>query len=167
MFYKWDGVQLQEVASVYAPGFTLTIDTRGDFTYPRDGWYWFDTLQAAQRHFGLPSPEPDGTDLVAYATFKRWQKEVGGVTLNGVPVPTDDRAKLLILGAAQTMAVDDVAPLVISGVNYGEMSGAQFRAINAAVVAHVQATFPILAGVLEAITAGAITTTAAIDAAFA
>lgn len=167
MYYKWDGVQLHEVPSVYAPDFTLTLENHAEHTYPRDGWRWFDTLQEAKQYFGLPSPEPDGTNLIAYAANKRWQKEVGGVTLNGIPVPTDDRAKLLILGAAQTMAVDATAPLVINGVNYGSMTGAQFQVINAAVVAHVQSTFPILADVIALINSNEITTTAQIDEAFA
>lgn len=108
--------------------------------------------------------------LKAYAALKRWKVETGGVAVEIAPgvsvsVPTDDRAKLLILGAAQTLAPEAVSPLVIGGVVYGTLTGAHFQALNSAVVAHVQATFPVLAGVLSAIDAGQITTTAGIDAA--
>ena len=41
--------------------------------------------------------------LRAYAADKRWRVEVGGITINGVSVPTDDRAKLLLFGAAMCM----------------------------------------------------------------
>ncbi len=113
-----------------------------------------------------PYTAPPG-DLVAYAANKRWQKEVGGVVINGMPVPTDDRAKLLILGAAQTLADEATAPFVVNGVNYGTFTGVQFQAVNSAVVAHVQATFMTLATVLAGIAGNSVTTTAQIDAAFA
>lgn len=110
---------------------------------------------------------PSVAALKAYAAQKRWEKEVGGIVINGVPVPTDDRAKLLLLGAAQSMPDGSSSNLVIGGVDYGSFTKAQFQAINAAVVAHVQATFPLLASVLTAIEAGTITDKAGVDAAFA
>jgi len=120
----------------------------------------------------LVEPEsgpPSVNALIAYAAQRRWEKEVGGITMSGVPVPTDDRAKLLLLGAAESMADGSSAPLVIGGVNYGTMSKAQFQAINAAVVAHVQSTFATLATVVAAISADppTITDKAGIDGAFA
>lgn len=116
------------------------------------------------------NPVPSIAALKSHAALRRWRAETGGVVLTLAPgvvvrVPTDDRAKLLILGAAQTVAPDSTSPLVIDGQVFGPLTGAQFVAINAAVVAHVQATFPVLAGVLAAIDAGTITTLAQIDAA--
>ena len=108
---------------------------------------------------------PPPVDLVAYATDKRWRVETGGISFNGILVPTDDRAKLLLLGAATNMAPGSSAPLIVAGVNYGTLTDVQFKAINAAVIAHVQATFPVLASVLAAINAGTITTTQQIDSA--
>lgn len=108
------------------------------------------------------SPEAAKAKLVAYALDKRWRVETGGLTLGGVRVQTDDRAKLLLLGAAQSMADGSSAPLMIGGVNYGSKTKVEFQAINAAVVAHVQATFPRLA----AIESGEITTTAQIEERF-
>ena len=106
---------------------------------------------------------PPPVDLVAYSTDKRWRVETGGISFNGILVPTDDRAKLLLLGAATNMAPGSSAPLIVAGVNYGTLTDVQFKAINAAVIAHVQATFSVLASVLAAITAGTITTTQQID----
>ena len=113
------------------------------------------------------SPEAEKARLVAYASNKRWQVEVGGLSLGGVNVPTDDRAKLLLLGSSQSMADGSSAPLVIAGVNYGSKTKAEFQAINAAVVAHVQSTFPKLATAIAGIAAGTITTTTQIDGTFA
>ena len=166
MFYKWDGTQLHETTSVYAPDFTLTEENHGEHVYPQGGWHWFDSIDAAKSHFSLPQSAPDGSDLAAYAAHKRWQVEVGGMIFNGINVPTDDRAKLLILGTAMTMAEDATAPFIISGVNYGMLSGAQFKAVNVAVVAHVRSTFPALASVLAAIEGGTIMTAEQVDAAF-
>jgi hypothetical protein len=110
---------------------------------------------------------PPPVDFAAYAADARWRSETGGIAVGSLQVPTDDRAKLLILGAAQMLGDADTAPFIANGVNYGNVSGAQFRAINAAITTHVQATFATLATVMTGISAGTITTTAAIDAAFA
>lgn len=111
------------------------------------------------------SPEAQRAALVAYASNKRWEVEVGGFVWNGITVPTDDRAKLLILGASQTMDAADTAPLIIGGVNYGSLTGAQFKALNAAIVGHVQATFPVLGAILADIASNTVITTDEIDAA--
>ena len=111
------------------------------------------------------SPEGQRAALVAYATNKRWIVETGGVTVNGISVPTDDRAKLLLLGAAQSMADGTSAPMIVNGINYGVLPKAAFVAINTAVIAHVQRSFASLAAVLAAIEAGTITSTDQINAA--
>lgn len=105
--------------------------------------------------------------LSAYASDKRWRKEIGGFNFNGITVPTDDRAKLLLMGAAGGMEDGSSAPLIVGGVNYGTMTKAQFQAINSALTDHVQATFPLLAGAISAINAGTITTVEQIDEHFA
>ena len=110
------------------------------------------------------SPEGAKAALVAYASNRRWLSETGGLTFSGVRIPTDDRAKLLLLGASQSMADGSSAPLVIAGVVCGVFTKAQFAAINTAVVAHVQSTFPVLASAITGINSGSITTTAEIDA---
>jgi hypothetical protein len=58
-FYKLDGDLL------YAPNFVLGAyqayelrkETHQEHTYPIDGWYWFDTEDAAREFFNLTSPE--------------------------------------------------------------------------------------------------------------
>lgn len=103
--------------------------------------------------------------LRAYAADKRWRVETGGMTITGIRVPTDDRAKLLLLGAATCMADGSSSKLVISGVDYGTFTKEQFAAINAAVIGHVQGTFPILADLLAGIDSGTINTIGQINAA--
>ena len=126
-----------------------------------DRWQAVIAAEAAQR------TASESVDLLSYANQKKWEKEVGGIVWNGITVPTDDRAKLLILGAAMTLADAETSPMVVAGVNYGMLTGTQFRALNAAVVAHVQATIATMAEVVADIAAQTITTAAEIDAAFA
>ena len=147
--WRWTGIRCHD------DGGTIVID--GDGEIPRQVKTWLDGG-------GVPTIYvPPPVDLVAYATDKRWRVETGGISFNGILVPTDDRAKLLLLGAATNMAPGSSAPLIVAGVNYGTLTDVQFKAINAAVIAHVQATFSVLASVLAAITAGTITTTQQID----
>ena len=138
-----------------------------DFPADPENRHYAALLEAGTTVAAYAAPVPTAAALKAYATAKREEKENSGTTMGPVPVPTHDRAKLLILGAAQTMADTDTSPFVVGGVNYGNLTGLQFQAANAAVVAHVQGTFATLATVIAAIDAGTITTTAAIDEAFA
>lgn len=60
-FYKscWDGANLfYAPTSVTAPTFTLLAEDHATYTYPQDGWSWFDTENAARAAFGLPLIEP-------------------------------------------------------------------------------------------------------------
>lgn len=38
-------------------------------------------------------------DLLSYAANVRWQREVGGISIDGVSVGTDDRSKQMLMGA--------------------------------------------------------------------
>lgn len=103
-------------------------------------------------------------ELLLYAADKRWQVETGGITVAGIAIPTDDRAKLLINGASLGMADTDTA-MFVSGTTAAELTGAQFTAFNSAIIAHVQACFAVQSVVMADIESDTITTTAEIDAA--
>lgn len=105
---------------------------------------------------------PPPVDLVAFAADKRWRVETGGVPFGGMILPSDDRAKMLIMGAAGTMANEAAAPFVIGGTSV-TLTGAQFKAAHAAIVAHVQACFAKQASILAGIANGSITTTTQIE----
>lgn len=133
-----------------------------------DNTYWVDAIgdkpanDDVAKCINAASPF---TQLKRYAAAKRYEAENGGVSVNGIAVPTNDRAKLLILGAASSLADDDATPFIANGVNYGATTGVQFRAINTAIIGHVQASFAVLADVMVGIDAGSITTPEQIDAA--
>ena len=106
------------------------------------------------------------SDLKAYASNKRWEIEISGVLVGGMLVPTDDRSKAMIARAARTSSGVASTPFIVSGVNYGSITKAQFEAIDAAIDDHIASTFSKLATILAGIDATEITTRAQIDAAF-
>ena len=51
-FYKKDtDTILTGENFVFSPIVTLTKETKDDYTYPQDGWYWFDTFDEALQFF--------------------------------------------------------------------------------------------------------------------
>ena len=58
-FYKSEsGFLLFGSSYVLAPEYKLFRETHDDYSYPVDGWYWFDTEGEARLFFDLPL-EPD------------------------------------------------------------------------------------------------------------
>lgn len=53
-FYKLDPMML-----LYGPNFVINKEyelrraNAGQYTYPIDGWYWFDSIEAAQTFFNV------------------------------------------------------------------------------------------------------------------
>lgn len=52
-FYKNDGTLLYGPNFVLNDNYELRKETKDDYTYPVDGWYWFDTRQEALDFFGI------------------------------------------------------------------------------------------------------------------
>lgn len=61
-FYKLDpgGTLLYGPNFVINADYALYRDQHETYTYPVDGWYWFDTEAEAREFFGLP-PDPGPT----------------------------------------------------------------------------------------------------------
>lgn len=122
---------------------------------------------------GVATPPPvieplqTADTLSAYASSVRWRKENGGIDVGGIRIPTDDRSKTMIGRAARTSSSVASTPFIVSGVNYGSVTKAQFEVMDAAIDVHVATTFQTLAAVLAQIADGTITTTSQVDAAFA
>lgn len=108
-------------------------------------------------------------DLLAYAANKRWQKEVGGITVSGIPVATDDRSKLMMTGARVAAAADPEWSTQWAGMDGSiyPLTAAQVVAISDAVQSHVNNCFAIFATVKAGIDNSTIISAAQIDAAFA
>lgn len=54
MFFKKESEDLINVGEpISTPSITLTKETKDEYTYPQDGWYWFDTIEEANKFFGV------------------------------------------------------------------------------------------------------------------
>lgn len=99
----------------------------------------------------------------------RWQAEIGGIEVDGMPVPTDDRSKVLIAGACNQALMQDEPSFTrtfkINGV-FVSVTNAQVLVIGDAIADHVQQCFDAEALVAQQITNGDITLPDDIAAAF-
>lgn len=115
-----------------------------------------------------PLPPPTITELNNYASAKRWQVEIGGVSVAGTPVRTDEKSQAKITGAIQLLAADPTIASIDWEAQPGiweALDAETMKTIGIAVGRHVQACFTCLKAVQEEITAGTITTFEQIDAA--
>lgn len=102
-----------------------------------------------------PEPEPDWLALIA---ARRYEAEVSGITLGGIPVATDDRSKLLINGAALRATRETGYTLRWkTGDGFIDLSAEQVLAMADAVADHVQACFDREAELQAAVADGSIT----------
>lgn len=107
--------------------------------------------------------------LIVYAADRRWRREAGGIVVGGVPVATDDRSKVMIVGArvaAEANAAWSTNWHGADGQIY-PINASDMIAISAAVEAHINSCFAIFAQVKMKIEAGVITSISDIDAYFA
>lgn len=89
---------------------------------------------------------------------RRYEAEVGGITVLGVPIDTDDRSKLLINGAALEATIDPAYEMQWKAPGgFVELTAQQVIGIARAVRAHVQACFDREAELLAALDAGTLT----------
>jgi len=57
-FYKeQDGDLFHGPNAVYNANFTLLKELHETYTYPVDGWHWFETEELAREFFGLPEAD--------------------------------------------------------------------------------------------------------------
>lgn len=125
--------------------------------------------ETATRALAEDLPVARKATLLAHAANLRWRREVGGIVVAGVPVATDDRAKMMIVGARVAAMADPDWSTVWHGTDGGTypIDAAAMVAISDEVQAHVNAGFATFATVKAAVEAGTITTIAEIDTAFA
>ena len=119
---------------------------------------------------GEPQNDHPGMTLQEYAAAKRWEREVSGTVWNGWPVLSDRESQSKII--AEAVAIEkgervDGDPWKFADGEFRPLTNEQMDDLAAAVRMHVRNSYGIEAQVLASIEAGAITTEAQIDAAFA
>ncbi|MPR62113.1 DUF4376 domain-containing protein [Ochrobactrum intermedium] len=117
---------------------------------------------------GEPQTNSPEMTLQEYAAAKRWEKEVGGIEINGLTVATDDRSKTMISGARVAAMANPNFTTSWKGASgeFVPLDANAVIAISDAVLAHVSNCFAIEAQVLADIEGGVITTIEQINAAF-
>jgi hypothetical protein len=109
-----------------------------------------------------------GISLISYAAQRRWQKEVGGISVGGMTISTDDRSKMILGARVAAMANPDFTTTwVAADGTLHALNAALVTALSDAVLEHVRTCFATYADVLTSIESGSITTKAQVDAAFA
>lgn len=59
-FYKYQDNELYHGPNfVVHKDFQLYKENYQDYSYPIDGWYWFDSREHAESFFNIPSTNPD------------------------------------------------------------------------------------------------------------
>jgi hypothetical protein len=111
------------------------------------------------------APAPDLPALIA---DKRWRVETAGIAVEidgqTLQIDTDDRSKVLLLGARDLAEADAGATFTFAARN-GRfvLTAAQLLALDATVKAHVQATFAAAAQIADELDAGTPLDAAAIE----
>lgn len=107
--------------------------------------------------------------LAAYAASARYTKETAGITVGGVAVATDRQTQAMLAGAYNMATADATFTTQWKGESgaFVSLDAPTIIAIAKAVGAHVAACFATEAAQVAAINAGTVTTTGAIDGAFA
>lgn len=105
-----------------------------------------------------PAPEPlQAPDWAALIAARRYDAEVAGTLVGGMPIATDDRSKLLINGAAlRANRSSDYVLRWKTSDGFVDLSAAQVLAVADAVSEHVQACFDREDALLAAVADGTI-----------
>ena len=105
--------------------------------------------------------------LKAYLANARWLREESGITVGGVPIATDRASQAMITGVVtylneetSVQSIEFKTPAGFATIGRNDMIN-----VAKAIAAHVQACFAVERLVSAQIDAGAISTTAQIDAA--
>lgn len=56
-FYKYEEILLHGPNAVHGPDFSLLKEEKDNYSYPVEGWYWFDSEEVAKEFFGVTTTE--------------------------------------------------------------------------------------------------------------
>lgn len=135
-------------------------------TATEEARYEFPDWEATGEYILATEAKPTKTALMEYAQERRTQRELGGININGLPVATDDRSKIMISGARQAAEANPnfVTPWVLADGSHTMLDAPMIMAVSDAVLNHVAWVFELYSQVVLEIGEGTITTTDQIDA---
>jgi hypothetical protein len=148
------------------PNFHADVDVRDVSTISGVAVGWIVDVDGSIAPYVQPAPTKAA--LTTYAANARFIKETSGIIVAGAAIATDRDSQAMINGAQAYVTAASVASIAYkTSSGWATLTAAEVLATAVAVGAHVQACFVAESTLDAAITAGTITTTAAIDAAFA
>lgn len=106
--------------------------------------------------------------LIAYLKDRRWRVENAGIVVDGIPIATDDRSKMMLIGsrlAAMAAPETYTTPWAALDGTTHQFDAVQMIAVSDAALAHVQACFTLQGALWADISAGTVTSIQEIDAA--
>jgi hypothetical protein len=111
---------------------------------------------------------PTQTELLQHNATERYRRETGGTVVGGMPVATDDRSKMMIMGArlAAPAGPDLTTQWKNIDGSFATINAATIIAVSGAVSAHVAALFAAEATIAADISAEIITTYEQLNAAW-
>lgn len=107
----------------------------------------------------------DKLRLARYAQVKRDSVEEWGFMQDGLRIGMNEKSTVRTLLGAATLGDAETVTFIENGINYGNFTGVQVRAILEGMKDFMISTFTVLGTVLADIVSGTITTTAEIEAA--
>ena len=131
-FYKLGDELLYAPNVVYAPGFTLQAASHADYTYPQDGWHWFDSQLEAEQSFGINGQPANTGQWVEFASAL-----VSDTAVNALIATASSQAPVLnlMLGVGLGQAAQGDAKTFVAAWTAARTSGL----VDAPLVTHMQA----------------------------
>lgn len=67
-FNVLEGKLIEAPNFVYAPGLTLEAELKDTYSYPVNGWIWYDNVEDAEKYFGVKMiiEKPTNSTVVEY-----------------------------------------------------------------------------------------------------
>jgi len=130
------GLGVLEVDATIAAGY------RQDFSQGSETARGWQIVDGVARPILAAIPGPTVESLSSRLAQRRWEEETGGVDFASINVATDDRSKLMLLGAADQARRDSgFTTRWKTDAGWIELNATQLVAAADAVRAHVQACF--------------------------
>ena len=71
-FYKYESPILLYGVSVFDANYHLESENKNDYSYPIDGWYWFNSQEEANIFFGIINEQTE--EISKYRRFEGYRE---------------------------------------------------------------------------------------------
>lgn len=118
-FYKKENDELLVGHHIDGPAFSLNAESRTEYKYPVQGWYWFDTLDEAMTSMSSLSSSPNVLTRLAFRNRFTMEEKVA----IEIAKETDPMIRVFLDDLMAAEEIDLTNHDLITGVNYLEQLG--------------------------------------------